>query len=490
MLTPDDGIQTLNVPFPLPENWDRFETYARRVRTLNFDVSPSTGNAVCRTTFRTIAQFRPPGKILLPNLLKFTYNAGKISLKEALLPFLIFLGPSIAELELRDPVPGGVGDFLAHVAHSAPHVHTLTIEGDEISDADSAALETSLLRLEKLETLRTSSTRLTPTTWNAIAQHPCLTYAAFDAQGWGYAAPSVGIQPGAFEKLGRLAIRASFDFLCSLLEPQHELSALTRVVLEGGSMGQGRSGFRRLCELLVQKLPNLSLVRLACHSNAVRDDKALELGDFRPFLRCENLRYFHLSHPCGVSVTVSEIGELLDAWPGIKMLSLEYAPYCVDSVGSIHSIKWTPPTLPLNVLDTIARKRPKIRQLGLVLDATAPIKHAPTSLEPQFECLDELKVSLSSVGHPAEVASFLARRSKTPFALKFEVPSNIYGHLRQRLQDDKKKWDQIQEHLQLLCDQKERLEEEFRLRLQVERTRHMQELREVMASTQSISEDE
>lgn len=358
--------------------------------------------------------------------------------------------------------------FLAYVAQRVPYLRELTIGGYGLLDADATALAACMLRLEKLEFLQSSSIRLTPAVWNAMAQHPYLTYASFNAPRWSRVSTALDFHPRAFEKLGRLAIEASFDFLCSLFEGQNDLPTLTRVVFEGGQIGQGRSEFRRLCKLLVQKLPNLDFVWLACHSNAAQDEEALDLSDFRPLLQCKNLRYFHLAHPCGVSVTVSEMDELLDAWPRISTLALQYTPNCVDSKGSIHSIKWTPPTLPLNVLDNIAEKCPKIKELSLVLDATAPINNNPRLVEPHFECLRELAVSLSSIDDPANVASFLAQRSKMRFSLEFIVPHDLHASLRERIKEDNRKWDKVREHLQLLFDQKEKLEEEFRLRIQEE----------------------
>ncbi|KIO31395.1 hypothetical protein M407DRAFT_19539 [Tulasnella calospora MUT 4182] len=254
-------------------------------------------------------------------------------------------------------------------------------------------------------------------------------------------------------------------------------------------MGQGRNEFRRLCELLPQKLPNLELVSLGYFSNAVQEEGALELGDFRPLLQCKKMRYFHLAHPCGVALTVGEVTQLLDAWPRIKTLALRYAPYNMDASGTTHGIKWTPPTLPLSVLDILVEKAPKVKELSLILDATAPLNGTSKLGQHQFECLDELTVSLSTVSQPATVAGYLAQRSKKRFSLKFDLPDTLQGRARMRLEEEKKKWNQIAGNLRLLYDQKERLEEGFRMRMQEERARHMQELKEVMDLSFSLSQD-
>ncbi|KAG9045361.1 hypothetical protein FS837_006430, partial [Tulasnella sp. UAMH 9824] len=267
---------TFDVPFPLPENWERFEMYARRVRTLTFDLSSPNGNSFDLSTFQTVAQYRPPGKEMLPNLRKFTFNARRSLHPGTLSSFLVFLGSSVMELDLREIAPGAIPGFLAYVAQRAPQLQDLKIGGRRSSEVDSNALANCLSRLEKLQSLNAPAIRLTPAVWDAMAQHTRLTYASFPTPTWGHSPATMDFQPRAFAKLERLVIRESFDFLCSLFEPQNVLHKITRIVAEGGPMGQGRNEFRRLCELLARKLPNLEFVWLGCHSNAVQDEAPLQ----------------------------------------------------------------------------------------------------------------------------------------------------------------------------------------------------------------------
>ncbi|KAG9021220.1 hypothetical protein FS837_007471 [Tulasnella sp. UAMH 9824] len=162
----------------------------------------------------------------------------------------------------------------------------------------------------------------------------------------------------------------------------------------------------------------------------------------------------------------------------------------MDARGTTHGIKWTPPTLPLSVLDVVAEKAPKVKEVSLIIDATALLS-GPMSKpgQHQFECLEQLAVSLSTVSQSVAVAGYLAQRSRKRFSLKFELPENIQGNARTRLGEEKNRWNQIAENLGLLYDQKERLEEEFTLRMREERARHVQELREVMDSSLSLSQD-
>ncbi|KAG8923525.1 hypothetical protein FRC01_012658 [Tulasnella sp. 417] len=436
-----------------------------------------------------LAQFRPAGKEMLPNLRKLTYNARQLPLPEALSSFLVFLSSSVVELELRQLTPGSMPSLLAYLVGRAPHVLDLKLAGSRSSEVDSNALATCLLRLEKLQFINTSI-RLTPALWDAIAQHKGLTYASFASPTWGLPPTATGFQPREFARLERLVIRENFDFLCSLFESQNDLPKIIWVVFQGGCRGAGRNGFRRLCELLPQKFPNLEVVWLGCHSNAAQEDKALELGDFSPLMQRKNLRYFHLEHPCGVAVTESEFAQLLDAWPGITTLALQYASSNTDSRGIVYPINWTQPILPLSVLDIVAEKIPKVKELSLILDATAALGGAWKSDQHQFECLEKLTVSLSSISQPTPVASYLVQRSKKRFSLEYDPPLSLPGITLASLEEEKNKWDQVAQNLGLLYDQKERLEKEFRMQMQEERARHMRELKDVMDSSLALSRAE
>ncbi|KAG8923526.1 hypothetical protein FRC01_012659 [Tulasnella sp. 417] len=122
-----------------------------------------------------VAQSRPSGKDLLPNLRKLTYNARQQQSADALPTFLLFLGASIVELNLLEIVPMAIPDFLGHLAEKVPQLKDLYFDRAAKSDAGSIALASSLIRLEKLVVLDVEPIALTPAIWDAMAQHPCLT---------------------------------------------------------------------------------------------------------------------------------------------------------------------------------------------------------------------------------------------------------------------------------------------------------------------------
>lgn len=472
-LNVSDGYQDVyDGTFPTARRWSRLEKCARRVRTLVFDVSPQTGDLIPLKTLQTIAQFRPSGKDLLPNLRQFTYNAHQRQSVDALPPFFIFLGPSITDLKLLEIAPMTEGDFLEYIAPRVPHVQHLLIEGSQYPEEEgSRALASTLIQLEKLKSFEAAQIVLTPAVWDAMAQHPSLESAGLSLVPTISRAPR--FQPRAFTRLGSLAIRADFCTLCKLFESQNDLPTLTHVAFLAHWGQQEGIHLRRLCELLVQKLPNLACVELASRSQSSGDDAPAGFEDFRPLVQCKKIQHFALEHPWGVSVTINQVEALLDAWPGIETLALQYSISEKHPKMAVSRAKWTPPTLPISVLDTIAAKAPKIKELRLVLDATAPINSASGDCERQFECLEEFEVTLSTVAQPADVASYLARLCKKRFSLKFFLSRYLSREAAGIMDGEKKKWDQVEDHLRLLFDQKERLEEEFKRRLEEERAKYM-----------------
>ncbi|KAG8923528.1 hypothetical protein FRC01_012661 [Tulasnella sp. 417] len=474
-------VWTALLPFPRPKTWNRLETYTRRVRVLYLDAFPTTGDIVAFQTFQTTVQFRPPGKELLPNLRKLIYNARNRPQTDALSVLAALLVPSIVELKLLGVPLISVPDFLDYLTQRTPRVRNLLIEGPPPSYIGSSTLSSNLLRLENLTSFELGSTALTPGIWDAMTQLPSLVSAGFPLLP--PAPDATGFQPKAFAKLGSLSIRGDFPLLCDLFGSQNDLPTITRIDFRGRSVEEGRSDFRRLCRLLARKLPNLTSVRLDCRTTSLEADVPLKLVDFQHLLQCEKLRIFHLEHPCGVSLTIGEVAEVLEAWSLIEMLALQYSTFIR---GSINSLKWTAPTLPLNVLDTVAAKAPRIKELRLVVDAAIPIQCTPAPCQQQFECLQEFEVTLSIVRQPRNVASYLAQRSKNPFSLKVVSAQQVQEDAVQIVNEAKRKWDQVGDHLKLLFDQKQRPDRDLQLGLVEERARYIQEFGEVAASLKSV----
>lgn len=90
-------------------------------------------------------------------------------------------------------------------------------------------------------------------------------------------------------------------------------------------------------------------------------------------------------------------------------------------------------------------------------------------------------MTLSTVGQPKNVASYLAQRSKNRFSLKCLPPQKVQEDVVQIVNGEKEKWDRVMDYLGLLFDQKEIFEQEFKLRMMEERAKLIHELTGVTA---------
>ncbi|OAX37481.1 hypothetical protein K503DRAFT_742642 [Rhizopogon vinicolor AM-OR11-026] len=117
----------------------------------------------------------------------------------------------------------------------------------------------------------------------------------------------------------------------------------------------------------------------------------------RPVLSFQRLTTFMVTHKYPVNITLEEIEELASRWPTLESLSLNEEPLVMDDF-----------TLDLRALVPFARHCPKLRQLGLFMDATTAETHPTTELRP-FTALRTLSVGASLARDPGTVAVFLSQ---------------------------------------------------------------------------------
>ncbi|KZS93789.1 hypothetical protein SISNIDRAFT_454224 [Sistotremastrum niveocremeum HHB9708] len=123
----------------------------------------------------------------------------------------------------------------------------------------------------------------------------------------------------------------------------------------------------------------------------------------RPALYLEHLRVFELYDSSPLCISDDEMAELASQWPEIEILRL--CPEALqDSTVDL-------PALPsLASLFPLARHCPKLRHLGLQVDATVRVSRLEGDLSTGImfsEELKELDLTWSKINSPAEVAAFL-----------------------------------------------------------------------------------
>ncbi|OAX39621.1 hypothetical protein K503DRAFT_799518 [Rhizopogon vinicolor AM-OR11-026] len=124
--------------------------------------------------------------------------------------------------------------------------------------------------------------------------------------------------------------------------------------------------------------------------------KQITLDTLIPVLSFPNLITFGLVHEYPANITLEGIEELASRWSSIKDLYLNPEPLVMHDF-----------TLDLRALVPFARHYPKLRHIGLFMDATAAETHLTQELNP-FAALKGLLVGMSLAQDPDTVAAFLS----------------------------------------------------------------------------------
>jgi hypothetical protein len=113
----------------------------------------------------------------------------------------------------------------------------------------------------------------------------------------------------------------------------------------------------------------------------------------RPVLSFPNLTIFEIMHKYPVIITLEEIEELASRWPSLENLYLNEEPLVMDDF-----------TLDLRALIPFARHCPKLRGLGLFMDATTAPEVCPKEGLKPFTALKRLRVG-TSIAHNLNVGT-------------------------------------------------------------------------------------
>ncbi|OAX34487.1 hypothetical protein K503DRAFT_724404, partial [Rhizopogon vinicolor AM-OR11-026] len=146
----------------------------------------------------------------------------------------------------------------------------------------------------------------------------------------------------------------------------------------------------------------------------------------RPVLSFQKLTTFEVLHKYPVNITLEEIEELASRWPSLRSLYLNEEPLVM-----------TTPKLDLRALIPFTLYCPKLRHLGLFMDATAAKVHPMQELKP-FTALRSLSVGTSWAHNPdSDVAPFLAQLCPKECELKANITWTLFRGRSCRKLDDR-----------------------------------------------------
>ncbi|KIO31397.1 hypothetical protein M407DRAFT_19542 [Tulasnella calospora MUT 4182] len=366
-------------------------------------------------------------------------------------PFLAMLGPSMIEVGLLNLSPEAAPGFLGYLPQRAAGVQTIVIQGNPSEDASSMISASSFTwQLNKLTSL---------TIQIHILDTGCMEHHITTSQ------PQIRNPAELWKTLGQYNWAHVFSakgaaVLSGLFEAQNDMPRDYRTYTFSGISVEPRKG--------------------AIFTGYIGRPCTPRFCRFRPLMQGRNLQRFQLKHPCGVSVTVLEVGELLDAWPGIDSLNLQYKTYENDPELLNRTNGLLRPSL-LVCWTRWPRKYPKSSTSDSSSTQLPRLTALPENVSDSSSAYKSLKSHCQLFVSPK-----MSQRSKSRFPLQFDLPQQVQEEAVRMVCEDEKKWDQVDDYLKLLFDQRERLERDFKLVLNEERARHNQEFREVAASTTSI----
>jgi hypothetical protein len=175
------------------------------------------------------------------------------------------------------------------------------------------------------------------------------------------------------------------------------------------------------CRLLSQLY--IKLVQIPAHLNLIPANQ-ITFDTIKPVLSFLKLTTFEITHKYPVNISLEEIEEFASRWPSLESLSLNEEPLVMSAF-----------TLDLRALVPFARHCPKLRRLGLFMDATVATIHPTHELKP-LSALRVLSVGTSQVHDPDAVAAFLSHLCPPGCNLEVGItwPSYV-GHDTNRLRD-------------------------------------------------------
>lgn len=162
---------------------------------------------------------------------------------------------------------------------------------------------------------------------------------------------------------------------------------------------------------------SLTHLYLDLHTNsveAVSESHYLTLGTLRPVLSCPNVTHFMITHNAPLSISDGDVEFLASRWTSLVSLYLNDEPLWLET-----------PKLTLAALLSFAEHCPRLEELGLYVDATAP---PPSLLDPiPFTQLRTLDFGISPIEDECgTVALFLSRICPfTAAAKRLEIMAGI-----------------------------------------------------------------
>ncbi|KAH7886716.1 hypothetical protein F5I97DRAFT_2017911 [Phlebopus sp. FC_14] len=406
---------------PEPQDWARFQKYARRVRCLRFRADRTGYNWTL--VLDAIARTRTSLDIL-PNM----HTLRWISKDRAHLErCMMFLHARLKHLVVSTHLPAYRSTLFKDISARVPSIHSLNLDISRYDSALETDIRTLLQNLPALRKLTLPEFFLTPPIVEELSRMKHIGVIGLEHTICNEdRIPVTSFHPilaeGAFPALSELALVAHLadvdEFFHSSSAPIN-IKSLYITTYDHHMPSQIHAFLVTLsqrCQLLSQLF-----IKLLHKDDTITFDAEQQLSydTIKPLLSLPNLKKFELIHKYPLKIFLDEVDELARQWPSLESLKLNAEPLFLDP-GLIK--------LDLRALLPFARHCPSLKRLGLYVNATGeevPITQI-SEIRP-FTSLEVLSVGTSLAQGQEAVAGFLSLLCPPNCELRADVTWTKYG---------------------------------------------------------------
>lgn len=319
-------------------------------------------------------------------------------------------------------------DFYTDLCARAPHLRRLVLFVSFPGNPIDAELRILLQNLPELEKIMLPEFHYTSAVIEELSRAKNISVVDFNQDlKLGYGDPinvasfSPVLKEGAFPCLRELNLSARIDDLDRFFHSSFAPIQITTLYVNSYT-DHTPMEVHTFLTTLSQQCHLLSRLHLQIYHKILPSDlpadQQLSYDTIKPILAIPNLSYFELVHKYPLRITLDELEDLATKWPHLETLLLNAEPLFLDEAAF---------TLDLRALLPFARHCPRLRHLGLYINATeAEIPSSYTPLEP-FSALRTLSVGTSHVRDTSAVATFLSRICPSRCALEMGITWTEFG---------------------------------------------------------------
>ncbi|KAF4597853.1 F-box domain-containing protein [Pleurotus pulmonarius] len=432
-------------------NWERLESYGRRVRTLVVDPRAS---ALHESIFEEIEIGNGDFLDLLPNLQRLEWYTDPYY-------YHLFTSKKVSHLTMRldpqDALHKCVYEIIRDIPKFLPHLETLALQlPSHYEYISNDQLETQLSEVETLDHIHNAIVA-------SLGNLPLLSHVSLPKC---FLVPKVVHQLSTLNKLTsietslplspceatfplalaadsfismtRLTFSTTFARATECFSQRNHPPYIVHLELVSAIIEPERD-YSRLLEVLSASYPGLEVLVLECKPRPEVDveptvQTTVTYDSLRPILRCRKLKTLKLRHYFPFLLEHDDILSIAEALPSIETLLLNESPRALLK-----------PTFPIGTLLVFRTRCPRLKHLGLYFGTGT--KHIPITVpEGCLSKLSVLELGASRADPYLDVGCFLNDVCPKAFLLSSTYRSGKYGGLSSRIT---KEWNTVIEEREI-----------------------------------------